>query len=696
MKRSWNTKTYILIAVLPLVILPIIIVSIYATISFYRRTFAQTNESYQGIISQVTTNIDFYYSQYKKSFESVINSPIMEMILNRPKMTALEDKNYTINGEFYLDQLKGIFTTKFNGGGWFLELNREHSVDKTPYFCSRIIHTNVVFDVKDLTSDQVFSKMQEDKNSIPIMGSFPFFKGMNAAKRVIFLYPTYKDDTSEIESVIVLIEANDFMQDLYDKNFSLKFGTLYIMDLFKNIQGSNHPSVDDYYEYDDEKKSYILNPGDDPNDPFEGMSFAEYRMLNTDPQILSQPDVLEQIKAAENSEDALSQVISFNGHKFLSIVAVAPVSKMHIAYFHPIDQLLNPILKTVYIIILISIITVLIVVFVGVSFSRFFTNPIVELKMRLKRICRGNYEERLNPDAFFGEFIDLSNSFNQMVDTISNYRNNMEQLVQERTEELHKTVAQLTEVNEQNKRELIMAQKIQSSLIPKVFPETKLLQFSSKYMPMEALGGDLYDVYQISDKVFSVMILDVCGHGVPAALITTMAKMSFTSNTKKTRNPNDVIFNVNNEVFESINGNGDYFTAFYGVIDMEEGMLYYSNAGHNTIFLAHTDNSIDRLENNGPVVGVVKDLPFQSSSHALRNGDRLVLYTDGVIEARDESARLYGEERLMDIIMRNMSSDVKRFTEHVFSDLQSFCGNSPRSDDIALFAVDIVGIEKSE
>ena len=692
MKRTWNTKTYILIIVLPLVILPIITVSIYATISFYKRTFVQTNEFYQGIISQVTTNIDFYYNQYKKSFESIIDSPIMETILNRPKMTALEDKNYTIDGVPYLDLIKERFTTKFNGGGWLLELNREHSVDKTPYYFSRIVHTNVVFDVKDLTNDQVFKKMQEDKDSIPIMGAFPFFKGMNSSNRIIFLYPTYKDNTSEIESVMVLIESNDFMEGLYNENFSLKFGTLYVMDLFKNIQGSNHPSVDDYYEYDDKKKSYILNPGDDPNDPYEGMSFAEYRMLNTDPQILSQPDVLEQIEAAEDSDEALSRIISFNGHKFLSIVAVAPISKMHIAYFHPVNQLFNPIQKTIYIIILISVITVFIVVFVGISFSKNFTAPIVELKMRLKKICCGNYEERLNPDNFFGEFVTLSDSFNQMADTMSNYRNNMEQLVQERTEELNKTVAQLTETHEQNRRELVMAQKIQSSLIPKVFPETKLLQFSSKYMPMEALGGDLYDVYQISDKVFSVMILDVCGHGVPAALITTMAKMSFSNNTKKAKNPNDVIFNVNNELFDVINGNGDYFTAFYGVIDMEKGMLYYSNAGHNTIFLAHADNSIDRLENNGPVVGVVKDLPFQASSHTLRNGDRLVLYTDGVIEARDESAKLYGEDRLTEIIQKNMTSDVKDFTEHVFSDLQAFCGNSPRSDDIALFAIDIIGI----
>ena len=693
MKRTWSTKTYILIIVLPLVILPIITVSIYATISFYNRTFVQTNEFYQGIISQVTTNIDFYYMQYKKSFESITNSSIMRDILNRPKMTALEDKNYEINGVYYLDLLRSLATTKFSGGGYFLEFDRPHTTNKTPYFFTRINHSNVVFEVEDLTNDIAFSKMQEDKSSIPVMGSFPFFKGMNSTGRIIFLYPTYNEKTSKISSVLALIEDDNFMTDLYNENFSLKFGTLYIIDQFKNVQGSNHPSVDDYYEYDKEKQRYILNPGDDPNDPYEGMSFAEYRMLNTDSNILSLPEVQEQINTIQTSEnDVLSRIVSYNGHKFLSVVSIAPTSKMYVSYFHPIEQLFAPIKKTIYIILFISLLIVFIVVFIGVSFSKNFTLPAVELKLKLKKICCGDYSERLNSNKFFGEFITLSNSFNHMVDTMDNYRNNMEQLVQERTEELNKTVALLTETHKQNERELAMAQKIQSTLVPKIFPETRLLQFSSKYMPMEALGGDLYDVYQISDKVFAVMILDVCGHGVPAALITTMAKMSFSNNTKKFTNPSDVIFNVNNELFDSINGNGDYFTAFFGVIDMERGMLHYSNAGHNTIFLAHSDGSIECLENNSAVVGVVRDLPFQTSSYSLRNNDRLVLYTDGVIEARNEQAALYGEDRLMNLITKNVTLNVKDFTEHVFTDLQSFCENSPRCDDIALFAIDIIGI----
>ena len=678
MKHTWNTKQYILIVVLPLVIFPIILISIYSTVNFYKRTFVQNKEFYQGIVSQVTTNIDFYYNQYAVYFKNVSKSPIL--------------KNTTERDIKYFRALRELLVSKISASIYMLELNYPDKISNLPYRFNRITESSIQIDIDTLLNDKIFKAIGKNLKNPMVMGSTKAARGPSSDRMPIFFYPYEMDEDGNPQVLLIAVETANFLNNLYKQNTKLKLGTIYIQDQFGNILDYNHPYIDDYYEYDEKKNRYILNPGDDPNDSFEGMSFAEYKMLNTDSKILSEPQVLEQFKKAEINNHASVEIISYNNRKYLSIATVAPNSKMHVAYFHPINQLFTPIKKTIYIVILLSIATIIIALFIIFSFSKNFTVPIIELKTKLKKICRGEYDERLEPNNFFGEFIALSTSFNHMINTISNYSDNMEQLVQRRTKELNKTVTQLTETHEQNKRELAMAQKIQSSLIPKVFPETRLLQFSSKYMPMEALGGDLYDVYQISDKVFSVMILDVCGHGVPAALITAMAKTSFSNNTKLIKKPNDVVFNVNNELFDSINGNGDYFTAFYGVIDMEKGLLSYCNAGHNPIFLAHTDGSIDKLENNGPVVGVVRDISFPSTCHSLRNGDRLVLYTNGVIEARNERAALYGEKRLMDIIIQNMNTDVNTFTEHVFSDLQSFCGKSPRCDDIALFATDIVGI----
>ena len=693
MKKSFNTRIRILLTVLPLALVPIIVLTIYTGSSFYKRSLNQNKEFYRDIISQVTTNVDFYYNQYAISFADITQSSVFQKIVNRPEMTSIEDKSFTIDGKNYILALEEFLVSKFNGVFLMLELGRKDTVNNRSYKHFFIGYSNISFDVEKLKEDPVFLKMSENLVMEPILATSEAIRGAKGITQPIFFFPHIKEGSDKIDELMLIIETPTFLNSLYEKNIRLKFGTLYMLDQFGNVQERNHPHVNDYYNFDKERNCYVLEEGDDPDDPFEGMSFAEYRMLNVDEKILQLPKVQEQIQIAEEDGEPSCEIVKFKGKKYLSIVSIAENSLMRVIYFHPIRQLSAPIMRIIYIIMSVAILISVLVVVISIIFSHFLTNPIKELNIATRKICNGNYSILLTTEEFFGEFIDLSDSFNHMVGTISNYRENMEKLVKNRTEELNKNVEQLTEANEQNRRELAMAQRIQSSLVPKVFPETRLLQFSSKYMPMEALGGDLYDVYQISDKVFSVMILDVCGHGVPAALITTMAKISFNTNTKKSKDPSEVVFNVNNELYDSINGNGDYFTAFYGVIDMEKGMLYYSNAGHNTIFLAHADGTMDQLENNGPVVGVVKDLEFPSVGHQLKNGDRLVLYTDGVIEARDEQAALYGEERLMDIISKNMNSEVKDFTEHVFTDLQAFCGNSPRCDDIALFAVDIVGIE---
>ena len=598
MKKSFNTRIRILLTVLPLALVPIIVLTIYTGSSFYKRSLNQNKEFYRDIISQVTTNVDFYYNQYAISFADITQSSVFQKIVNRPEMTSIEDKSFTIDGKNYILALEEFLVSKFNGVFLMLELGREDTVNNRSYKHFFIGYSNISFDVEKLKEDPVFLKMSENLVMEPILATSEAIRGAKGITQPIFFFPHIKEGSDKIDELMLIIETPTFLNSLYEKNIRLKFGTLYMLDQFGNVQERNHPHVNDYYNFDKERNCYVLEKGDDPDDPFEGMSFAEYRMLNVDEKILQLPKVQEQIQIAEEDGEPSCEIVKFKGKKYLSIVSIAENSLMRVIYFHPIRQLSAPIMRIIYIIMSVAILISVLVVVISIIFSHFLTNPIKELNIATRKICNGDYSILLTTEEFFGEFIDLSDSFNHMVGTISNYRENMEKLVKNRTEELNKNVEQLTEANEQNRRELAMAQRIQSSLVPKVFPETRLLQFSSKYMPMEALGGDLYDVYQISDKVFSVMILDVCGHGVPAALITTMAKISFNTNTKKSKDPSEVVFNVNNELYDSINGNGDYFTAFYGVIDMEKGMLYYSNAGHNTIFLAHADGTMDQLENN--------------------------------------------------------------------------------------------------
>ena len=484
MKKSFNTRIRILLTVLPLALVPIILLTVYTGASFYKRSLNQNKEFYRDIISQVTTNIDFYYNQYAISFADVTQSSVFQKIINRPDMTVIEDSKFLIDGKNYIMALEEFLVSKFNGVFLMLELDRKDEINNRSFRHFFIGYSNISFDIEQLKKDPVFKKMSEDLVMEPTLATSNAIRGAKGITQPIFFFPYIREGSDKIDELMLIIETPTFLNSLYEKNVRLKFGTLYMLDQFGNVQEKNHPHHNDYYNFDKKRNCYILDEDDDPNDPYEGMSFAEYRMLNTDEGILQHPEVTEQIRIAEEDGEPSCEIVKYKGKKFLSIVSIAEDSLMRVIYFHPIRQLSEPIMRIVYIIISVAILICVLVVVISIIFSLFLTRPIKELDIATRKICNGDYSILLSSNDFFGEFIDLSDSFNHMVDTISNYRENMELLVKNRTEELNKNVEQLTEANEQNKRELAMAQKIQSSLVPKVFPETRLLQFSSKYMPM--------------------------------------------------------------------------------------------------------------------------------------------------------------------------------------------------------------------
>ncbi len=676
--------------VLPIAIIPIILIAAYSTTSIYKRMFLQSRSFYSDIITQVASNIDFYYNQYAISFIDISHSSAFQEAINRPDGVSIFDRNFMINDVLADEALRSIVQGKTQGEFLFIELDRADLINHESFTVNKVTPSSAsMIDVKQLIQNPVFKKMQENKNMKPIMVQDKSVSGYFMEKRVLFFCPYLPKGEAEINNVMLIIETLNFMEDLYDKNINLKFGTIYILDQFNNIMNSNHPSVDDYYAFDNEKGEYILEDGDVLNDPYEGMSFAEYRLLNTDRDIFQLDSVKSQLLELEEWDDEpISKIVTHKGVKYLSIMTKANNSNLRITYFHPLKQVYAPIQRIVIIIAVIALIVLLIVFILSFVFSNYFTRPIVELTLANRILKSGNYEYRISSQEFFGEFIELGESFNNMANKIHDYSENMEELVARQNKDLHDKIRELNEKNMQTERELQMAQKIQNSLVPKVFPTTNLLDFSAKYIPMDAIGGDLYDVYQLSERKFAVMILDVCGHGVPAALITTMAKISFSSNAKKESSPKAVMSLVNDELSDAIGGGGDYFTAFYAVIDIETKKISYCNAGHNEMLLIHRDGGFEKMVTNSPVVGVFKNVTFQTVDLSLKEHDRILLYTDGVIEARDESSTLYEDERLFNIISKSSGITVSDFIESIYTDLLIFKGDAPNSDDIALLAID--------
>lgn len=695
-----NMRMRVLLTALPIAVIPIIIVAGFSAARLFGRLKEQGNVFHSTILRQVANNIDFIYTQYAMSFVDITNMENFKRIVEKKSFTDLMDeRNFLENmgeltGSPAGNSISSAAFSKFKGAFFLVDMSKRSLLRNEDFYKIRFSLSDAKINIPELIKSDLFKSAAGDRASAKLVYGRPpegVLSAFQAEQMTMFVYPYFRESDVECSVFMIVLENKDFMPDVYRGIESLKFGTLYVIDRFNRIISRNHPSSDDYYIFDREKGRYVLDD-DDPYIEEEGMGIADYRLLNTDESILNMPivsSVLNDVAKYDFDFKQIRTVVS-KGVDYLIQSGYSPQSEIKLVYFHPLPQLYRPIYDIIFWIVVISIIVSLVVGIISFYLSNRINTPISKLSLGSVEVSKGNYKFQVNTEGFFGEFIGLGNSFNSMTKTISDYSEHLEDLVKKRTEELNKANLELQEAYEENKRELLMAQRIQSSLIPKVFPESEHIDFSGMYLPMEALGGDLYDVHKISEKKMGIVILDVCGHGVPAALITTMAKISFNANSKKFAHSNEIVAAVNEELCDAIQGSGDYFTAFYCIIDAEKKTIEYTNAAHNDIYILRGNGSLESLVQTGPVVGVVKQVVFEAVSLQLSKGDRVVLYTDGVIEARSEDRSLYDADRFQEVIIQHKDKSPKDFVNFIYNDILSFKNNTPHDDDIAILIADMV------
>lgn len=206
--------------------------------------------------------------------------------------------------------------------------------------------------------------------------------------------------------------------------------------------------------------------------------------------------------------------------------------------------------------------------------------------------------------------------------------------------------------------DLIMARKLQCSMLPKDLPEDRV-SFSYLYNSCEALGGDFLDIFKIGEKHLGLYVADVSGHGVPASMLTVFLRFTLS---KKILSPSEALKELFKEFNSSNLGDDLYITVFYAILDLEENTMVYSNAGHNAIpvvFRADDKNSFELLRLPGiPISRWVERPDYNDGYINLRKGDRLFFYTDGIIEMRNAENEQFGEDRLLDLLLDSNSARI--------------------------------------
>ena len=234
-------------------------------------------------------------------------------------------------------------------------------------------------------------------------------------------------------------------------------------------------------------------------------------------------------------------------------------------------------------------------------------------------------------------------------------------------------------------KELAVARSIQMSILPGVFPASTAFQVAAKYVPMTAVAGDLYDYLRTDHGRVGLLIADVSGHGVPAALIASMVKMAATAQRGQAEHPAQLLAGMNAALCG--NTQGQFVTAACVHMDAGTRELRYAAAGHPAMLLLRAGQVIEIAE-NGLLLAAEKRAEYTERSLLLERGDRLLLYTDGLLEAKNAQGEMFGEELLAAELKQAASLTPAEAVERIIAKVQGW--GTSQEDDLTALVCDFV------
>jgi sigma-B regulation protein RsbU (phosphoserine phosphatase) len=235
------------------------------------------------------------------------------------------------------------------------------------------------------------------------------------------------------------------------------------------------------------------------------------------------------------------------------------------------------------------------------------------------------------------------------------------------------------------------ATRIQSSILPRTNPEIGSFRLAVRYAPMTAVAGDFYDFLVIRPGCLGIVVADVAGHGVPAALVASMVKVAVGAQMGIGAEPGKVIAGLNSTLCRQ--AQDQYVTAVYVVLDQARRMGCYSAAGHPPILLwRRADGTLLELNESGLLLGVRPSEEYEQTEFTLETGDRLLVYTDGLVEAVNARGEPFGDARLGDFMATYRDIPAEQFAERLLDEVLGWPENASlpaQADDITLVVIDI-------
>ncbi len=350
-------------------------------------------------------------------------------------------------------------------------------------------------------------------------------------------------------------------------------------------------------------------------------------------------------------------------------------------------------LGVVYLITLIAIvlfITALLIWILIRGVEKSLVKPINKLSKAARSFVEDKGEE-LNKESTISK---LNIHTGDEVETLWESIRHMEQ-------EINAYITHLTAVTAEKERigaELELATRIQADMLPNIypaFPERDDLDIYASMTPAKEVGGDFYDFFLVDDSHLAMVMADVSGKGVPAALFMMMSKILIQNTVMNGKSPADALMTVNNQICAN-NREEMFVTVWLGIVDLKSGLLTAANAGHEKPIVKSPDGEFEFFsDKHGFVIGGMDGLKYHNYEIQMSKGSKLFLYTDGVAEATNESKELFGIERTLDALNSCKDASPKTILDAVKQSVDAFVGTAPQFDDLTMLCFEFKGKEKN-
>ena len=439
----------------------------------------------------------------------------------------------------------------------------------------------------------------------------------------------------------------------------------------------------------DQNGNVITRPGLSSGDMRWDESFVTENLLES-----SNPELVAVAKEMTEGKTGISRIMLEDGERF---VAYAPVESVNwsVAVMMPVDEVVAPamatresilaasedtashigaqqdLMRTVF-----SGLFVVLLVAVGVLtlvFTRYLTRPLEELRKGSQAIGKGDLDHRVEVHTG-DEFEELAESFNIMTADLK-----------EHIGILRRTTAE----KERILKELEIAKGIQQSFLPDAAPVLPGIDLQGRNIPAAEVGGDFYDFIPVGEENWGLVIADVSGKGVPAALFMALSRTLIRASASHNPDPSESIREANKNIYLD-SKTSMFVTLFYAILNPRKKNLTFINAGHNPpLLFGAAKEGITLLKAKGIALGVLDEIELESVEIQLKSGDIVVLYTDGVTEAANEQDEEYGVGRLEKMVEVSRHLPAKGIIDAIVQDVTAFAGKRPQFDDITLMVLKI-------